>query len=33
MKIGYDLLLWRAFRRVKPPEEAMPPSTAAPQIP
>jgi hypothetical protein len=22
MKIGYDLLLWRAFRHVKPPEEA-----------
>jgi len=22
MKIAYDLLLWRAFRRVKPPEEA-----------
>jgi predicted MFS family arabinose efflux permease len=22
MKIGYDLLLWRAFRKVKPPEEA-----------
>jgi MFS family permease len=22
IKIGYDLLLWRAFRRVKPPEEA-----------
>ena len=21
MKIGYDLLLWRAFRRTKPPEE------------
>jgi MFS family permease len=21
MKIGYDLLLWRAFRRLKPPEE------------
>jgi MFS family permease len=21
MKIGYDLLLWRAFRKVKPPEE------------
>jgi MFS family permease len=21
MKIGYDLLLWRAFRNVKPPEE------------
>jgi hypothetical protein len=21
MKIGYDLLLWRAFRHVKPPEE------------
>ena len=21
MKISYDLLLWRAFRRVKPPEE------------
>ena len=21
MKIAYDLLLWRAFRRVKPPEE------------
>jgi hypothetical protein len=20
-KIGYDLLLWREFRRVKPPEE------------
>lgn len=22
MKIGYDLMLWRAFRNVKPPEEA-----------
>ncbi len=22
IKIGYDLLLWRAFRRIKPPEEA-----------
>jgi hypothetical protein len=22
MKIGYDLLLWRAFRHLKPPEEA-----------
>jgi MFS family permease len=33
MKIGYDLLLWRAFRRVKPPEEAMPPSPAAPHKP
>jgi hypothetical protein len=21
MKIGYDLLLWRAFRHVKPPKE------------
>ncbi len=21
MKIGYDLLLWRAFRNLKPPEE------------
>jgi hypothetical protein len=21
MKIGYDLLLYRAFRKVKPPEE------------
>jgi hypothetical protein len=21
MKIGYDLLLWRAFRELKPPEE------------
>lgn len=24
IKIGYDLLLWRAFRRVRPPEEAAP---------
>ncbi len=23
IKIGYDLLLWRAFRRLKPPEEAI----------
>ena len=22
MKIAYDVLLWLAFRRVKPPEEA-----------
>ena len=22
MKIGYDLLLWRAFRSVRPPEES-----------
>ncbi len=22
MKIAYDLLLWRAFRRIRPPEEA-----------
>jgi hypothetical protein len=21
IKIAYDLLLWRAFRRIKPPEE------------
>jgi hypothetical protein len=21
MKIAYDLLLWRAFRKVRPPEE------------
>jgi hypothetical protein len=24
MKIAYDLLLWRAFRHVRPPEEALP---------
>ena len=24
MKIGYDVLLWRAFRHVKPPEESHP---------
>jgi MFS family permease len=24
MKIAYDLLLWRSFRKLKPPEEAMP---------
>jgi len=24
MKISYDLLLWRAFRGVRPPEEAAP---------
>jgi hypothetical protein len=24
MKIVYDLLLWRAFRSVRPPEEAAP---------
>jgi MFS family permease len=29
MKIGYDLLLWRAFRNVKPPEELRPPSVAS----
>jgi len=28
LKIAYDLLLWRAFRRVVPPEER-----AAPQAP
>lgn len=26
MKIAYDLLLWRAFRHVRPPEEAAPPA-------
>jgi MFS family permease len=25
LKIGYDLLLWQAFRRLKPPEERSPP--------
>jgi MFS family permease len=28
MKVGYDLLLWRAFRHVKPPEEVA--ATAGP---
>jgi len=23
MKVSYDLLLWRAFRHVRPPEEAL----------
>jgi hypothetical protein len=25
MKIAYDLMLWRAFRNIKPPEEQGPP--------
>jgi hypothetical protein len=29
LKIGYDLLLWRRFRAVRPPEETVRPSPAA----
>ena len=25
MKIAYDLMLWRAFRGIRPPEESTPP--------
>jgi MFS family permease len=31
LKIVYDLLLWRAFRHLKPPEEELTPRPAAPR--
>ena len=30
LKIGYDLLLWREFRHLKPPEEDFGPASVAP---